>query len=210
MRSAEIELSSDICNDPDWMGFALCVLFSFNMHPALVRTNLASGRSEVSQFRCKMQTNSCPVRLVCYGILATSNELISLNKHAFIWVLFIPRTTHAHLWTQTDWVEFWLECTILDLSYQNFGINLVFRKNMDELTSVMVQCSAPFDSFLDSPQCFYYVWNSHPEVFVGTKSSFEDLHPQRLFISQGKTSLIAENSYDKDPYSQNHFQVRIY
>ena len=152
------------------------------------------------------------MRLVCYGILASSNELISLNKRAFIWVLFIPRTTHAHLWTQTDWVEFWLECAIPYLSYQNFGINLVFKKNMDELTSEMVQCSAPFDSFLDScsPQCFYYLWNGHPEVFVGTKSSFEDLHPQRLFVSQGETSGIAENSYDKDPYPRNHFRVKIY
>ena len=73
--------------------------------------------------------------------------------------------------------------------------------------SVMVQCSAPFDSFLDScsPQCFYYLWNGHPEVFVGTKSSFEDLHPQRLFISQGETSGIAKNSNDKDPYPHNSF-----
>ena len=193
------------------MGFALCGLFLFNMHPTVVRTNLDFKRSEVSQFRCKMSTDSCPQSLVCYGLLSTGNELVSLNQRAFIWVMFIPRTTHAYLWSQSTRVAFWLQCSIPDLSVQNFGINLVYKENVDELTCIMVQCSAPFDSFLDScsPQYFYNIWDSHPEVFVGTKSTFENLHPQRLFISQEENSGTAKYSYDEDPYPHNHFRVRI-
>ena len=208
----KVQLAPEFVNDPDWMGFAACGLFSFNRHPTAVRQSLGSIGIESLQFRCLLRTSSCYRRLVCYGLLTTDNELVTLNQRAFIWVMFIPRTTHAHLWSKNTWAEFQLESSIPDLSAQSFGISLVFRHNMEELTQLLVQFSAPFDSLLDScdPRVFYNIWENHPEVFIGTKNSYEDLHPQRLFISQEETSATAQYSYKEYLYPHNHFRVTIH
>ena len=149
-------------------------------------------------------------RLVGNGLLNINNELVTLNQRAFIWVMFIPRTTHAHFWSQSTEAKFWLESSVPDLFAESFGINLVYRHNMEELIRHL-QCSAPFDSFLDScdPRVFCNVWDNHPEFFIGTKNSYEYLHPQRLFISQEETSVTAQYSYEEDSYPHNCFRVRI-
>ena len=212
MDSMKAHLSADnFNNDPDWMGFALCGLFEFRRHPTFVRMNLGS-RAQVFQFRCLLRTNSCHERLVCHGLLTEDNELVTLNQRAFIWVLFIPRMKLAHLWSQsTRDVEFWFESSIPDLSVENIGSNLVNWKNMEEFTRMMVQCSTPFDSFPDScdQELFYKIWDDYPEVFNGTRSSYEDLHPQRLFISQEEASGTSHYSYEEDPFPHHHFRVRI-
>nr|XP_023903894.1 uncharacterized protein LOC112015694 [Quercus suber] len=207
-QSTKIPLYPKSVNDPDWMGFALCGLFSFNRHPTAVRQSLGSIGIEFFEFRCHFQTSSCYPRLVCYGLLTTDNELVTLNQRAFIWVMFIPRTTHAHLWSKSAWAEFLLDSAEPDLLVQSFGVNLVFRHNMEELTQLLVQCSAPFGSFLDScdPRVFCEIWDEYPVLFTGTKNSYEDLHPQRLFISQDETSVTAQYSYEEDSYPHNRFR----
>ncbi|XP_050253813.1 uncharacterized protein LOC126699887 isoform X2 [Quercus robur] len=207
-QSMKVPLAPEFVNDPDWMGFAACGLFSFNRHPTAVHQRLGSIGIESLQFRCLLRTSSCYRRLVCYGLLTTDNELVTLNQRAFIWVMFIPRTTHAHLWSKNTWAEFQLESSIPDLSAQSFGISPVFRHNMEELTQLLVQCSAPFDSLLDScdPRVFYNMWENYPEVFIGTKNSYEDVHPQRLFISQEETSATAQYSDEEYLYPDNHFR----
>uniref|UniRef100_A0A2N9HQ95 Uncharacterized protein n=1 Tax=Fagus sylvatica TaxID=28930 RepID=A0A2N9HQ95_FAGSY len=160
MDSLIAHLSADNCtNDPDWIGCALCGLFVFHRHPTVVRMNLGS-RVKFFQFRCLLRTNSC--HELCYGILTEENELVTLNQRAFIWVLFIPRMKLAHLWSQsTRDVAFWFESYTPDLSVEKIVIKLVNRKNMEEFTRMMVQCSAPFDSFLDScdQELFYQIWD---------------------------------------------------
>ncbi|KAF3957222.1 hypothetical protein CMV_017747 [Castanea mollissima] len=207
-QSMKIPLAPEFVNDPDWMGFALCGLFLFNRHPTAVRQSLGSRGIEMLQFRCLLRTSSCRRRLVCYGLLTTDNELVTLNQRAFIWVMFIPRTTHAHLWSQSPWVEFQLESSIPDLSALSFGIRCVYRHEMEQLTQILVQCSAPFDSFLDScdPLLFYHTWENYPEVFIGTKNSYDDLHPQRLFISQEEAGATGSYSYKEYLYPHNHFR----
>ena len=197
--------------NPDWMGFALCGLFLFNRHPTAVRQSLGSKKGVVFPFCCFFRTSSCHSRLVCNGLLNINNELVTLNQRAFIWVMFIPRTTHAHFWSQSTKAEFWLNSSVPDLSAESFGINLVYRHNMEELRQILVQCSAPFDSFLDScdPQAFCNIWDNYPELFIGRKNSYEYLHPQRLFISQEETSVTAQYSYEEDSYPHNCFRVRI-
>ncbi|KAF3953508.1 hypothetical protein CMV_021059 [Castanea mollissima] len=208
-QSVKLQLSPEVVNDPDWMGFALCGLFKFNRHPTIVQQSLGSSNIKVLQFRCLLVTSSCFRRLVCYGLLTTDNEEVSLKQRAFIWVMFIPRTTHAHLWSQSPWAEFWLESSIPDLSPESFGIRLVFRHNMEELTQELTRCSAsaPFDSLLDScdQRVFCDMWKSYPEAFNGTKNSYEDLHPQRLFISQEETGATAQYSYEY-LYPHDHFR----
>ena len=208
-QSMNIPLAPEFVNDPDWMGFALCGLFSYNKHPTAVR--ILGSISELLGFGCLLRTSSCYWRSVCRGLLTTDNELVTLDQRAFIWVMFIPRTTHAHLWSKSAWAEFQLESSIQDLSVESFGVGLVFRHNIEELTQLLVQCSAPFDSLLDScdPRVSYNIWENHPEVFIGTKNSYEDLHPQRLFISQEETSVTAQYSYEEDSYPHNCFRVRI-
>ena len=211
MQLMEIPLSPEFVNDPDWMGFALCGLFLFSMHPTAVRQSLSSKKIEMLPFCCLLRTSSSNRRLVCDGLLTTENELVTLNQRAFIWVMFIPRTTYAHLWSQSAWAEFELESKITHLLAENFGFKLVYRHNMEELTQILVQCSAPFDSFLDScnPLVFSYIWDNCPDFFIGTKDSYEYLHPQRLFISQEETSVTAQYSYE-DSYPHNRFRVRIH
>ncbi|KAF3952521.1 hypothetical protein CMV_021928 [Castanea mollissima] len=205
-QSMEIPLSLEFVNNPDWMGFALCGLFLFNRNPTAVRQSL--GSIEMFPFSCLFETNSCYSRLVCNGLLNINNELVTLNQRAFIWVMFIPRTTHAQFWSQSTEAKFWLRSSVPDLSAESFGINLVYRHNMEELSQILVQCSAPFDSFLDScePWVFCKVWDIHPEYFIGRKNSYEELHPQRLFISQEETSVTAQYSYEDGSYPHNCFR----
>ena len=207
----EIPLSPEFVNDPDWMGFALCGLFSFNINPTAVRQRVSSKKIEMLQFCCFLRTSSSNRRLVCRGLLTENNELVTLNQRSFIWVMFIPRNTHAHLWSQSAWAEFLLESATPDLFAESFGINVIYRHNMEELTQILVQCSAPFDSFLDScdPQRFCRLWDNYPELFIGRKNSYEYLHPQRLFISQEETNVTAQYSYEKDSYPHNRFRIRI-
>lgn len=210
----EMQLSLDICNDPDWMGIALCALFLFRKHPTAVRMNLDSRDSrnyEFFQFGCDMQTNSFPWRLVCPGLLTMENKLVSLDKRAFIWVLFIPRTAYADLWYQSGRIDFRFQSSYPDLVVEKYEFNVVYGQNMEELTRIMAQCSAPFDSFLDSCNTgvFYYMWLNNPKQFIGTKSSYSDLHPRGLFISQEETNGNAQYSYAEDPYPHDHFRVRI-
>ncbi|KAF3950460.1 hypothetical protein CMV_023791, partial [Castanea mollissima] len=103
---------------------------------------------------------------------------------------------------------FQLESSIPDLSALSFGIRCVYRHEMEQLTQILVQCSAPFDSFLDScdPLLFYHTWDNYPGVFIGTKNSYEDLHPQRLFISQEETGATGQYSYEEYLYPHNHFR----
>ncbi|KAL4594440.1 hypothetical protein ACB092_12G021100 [Castanea dentata] len=205
-QSMNIPLYPEFVNDPNWMGFALCGLFSYNKHPAAIRS--LGSIIEAHRFSCLLRTSSCYRRLVCCGLLTTDNELVTLAQRAFIWVMFIPCTTHAHLWSKSAWAEFQLEASIHDLLVESFGVRLVFRHNMEELAQLLVQCSAPFDSFLDScdPKLFYNVWENYPELFIGTKNSFEDLHPQRLLISQEETSATTQYSYKEYLYPHNHFR----
>ena len=211
-QSMNIPLAPEFVNDPDWMGFALCGLFSYHKHPTAVHS--LGSITESLQFGCLLRTSSCywSWSSVCCGLLTTDNELVTLDQRAFIWVMFIPCTTHAHLWSKSAWAEFQLESSIQDLSVESFGVNLVFRHNMEKLTQLLVQCSAQFDSLLDScdPGVFYNVWENYPELFIGTKNSFEDLHPQRLFISQEETSATAQYSYKEYLYPHNHFRVTIH
>uniref|UniRef100_A0A2N9HBW6 ADP-ribosyl cyclase/cyclic ADP-ribose hydrolase n=1 Tax=Fagus sylvatica TaxID=28930 RepID=A0A2N9HBW6_FAGSY len=213
MDSMKAYLSADNCdNDPDWMGCALCGLFEFHRHPTVVRMNLGS-EVEVFQFRCLLRTNSCHRRLVCYGLLTGDNKLVTLNQRAFIWVLFIPRMKLAHLWSQsTRDVAFWFESSIPDLSVEKIGIKPKPEKHKPEkhgrVHAYDGTMPAPFDSFLHScdQEVFYQIWDDYPEVFNGTKSSYEDLHPQRLFISQEEASGTSHYSYEEDPFPHHHFR----
>jgi len=210
VQSIEIPLSPEFVNDPDWMGFALCGLFSFNMHPTAVRRSLSSRKIGMLPFSCLMRTSTCYSRLVCCGILTTNNELVTLNQRAFIWVMFIPRTTHAHLWSQSASAEFQLRNRSPDLFARSFGFSLVYRHNMEELTQILVQCSTPFDSFLGScdPQAICNIWDNYSAHFIGTKNYYEYLRPQKLFISQEETSVTAQHSFE-DSFPHNRFRVRI-
>ena len=196
------------------MGFALCGLFSFNMNPTAVRQRLSSTKNGMLlQFTCRLRTSSSNWRTVCPpGILTMENESVTLNQRSFIWVMFIPRSTHAHLWSQSAWVDFDLQSAMPHLSAHSLGINVVSRHSMKELPHILVQRSAPFDSFLDSldPQRFCRLWDNYPELFIGRKNSYEYLHPQRLFISQEETSVTAQYSYEEDSYPHNRFRVRIH
>ena len=195
------------------MGFALCGLFSFNMNPTAVRQRLSSTKNGMLlQFTCRLRTSSSNWRTVCPpGILTMENESVTLNQRSFIWVMFIPRNTLAHLWSQSPWVDFKLESARPHLSEHGLGIKVVDRHSMGELTRILVQCSAPLDSFLDSldPRDLCDTWDACPELFIGIKNSFEYLHPQRLFISQEETSVTAQFSYEEDSYPHNRFRVRI-
>nr|POE99873.1 hypothetical protein CFP56_35518 [Quercus suber] len=209
--AVEFPQPQELCNDPDLMGLALCGLFHFTSHPTAVRKNLDSRTFNPLRFKCILQTSSSPMRSVCNGLLSECNEHISLIQRSFIWVLFIPYTAHSHLWSQSTWFKFWFTSTSPDLSVESCGINIVYRQNMEELTRIMARYSitSPFDWFLDnsSDSEIFYMWDNFPEIFIEATSSSEYLHPQRLFISQGDTSVTAQYSYNEDdPFPDNQFR----
>ena len=207
----------ELCNDPNLMGLALCGLFHFTKHPTAVRKNLDSRTIDLLRFQCSLKTSSSPGRIACKGILGECNELISLIQRSFIWVLFIPYTAHSHLWSQSTWLKFSFKTYSPDLSVESCGMNIVFRKDMEELTRIMARYSitSPFDWFpgdigIHPEALLNNTWDNFPEIFIEATSSSEYLHPQRLFISQGDTSVTAQYSYhEDDPYPDNQFRVRI-
>ena len=197
------------------MGLAPCGLFHFTKHPTAVRKNIDSRASNLLRFQCFLETSSSPVRSVCKGLI--TEDKISLIQRSFIWVLFIPYTAHSHLWSQSTWFNFSFTSYSPDLSVESCGMNIVYRQNMEEFTRMMARHSitSPFDWFPGDiinidPKTVYSMWDNFPEIFIEATSSSEYLHPQRLFISQGDTSVTAQYSYhEDDPYPDNQFRVRI-
>jgi hypothetical protein len=137
-------LPPNFYNNPDWMGFAVCAVFSFHKHPTAI--NLDSRFPH--RFMCHLETNlGCMSPLFEYSI-SEDEVLISLYHRAFLWVLFIPRGKLSHHWSQVTWAEFWFLSDSPDVSALKCGVGLVGRQNMEEFNRTIVQLITLVDVYL--------------------------------------------------------------
>lgn len=199
-----IPLPKNLYDDPDWMGFAFCAAFQFHKHPTAIRTNLGSG-SHHHRFMCVLDSDiGRSAQLFDYTI-DERNVLISLRGREFIWVSFLPSVKFAPQWSQSTWARFWFQSESPDLSARKYcGVNLVYRKILEDFTRTVVQCAINFANFVREKRNSCYekdVYKMlpiyHDEEISGSHGSDQDIHHQRLPDSQAETSGGIRYSFEE-------------
>ncbi|XP_065634586.1 uncharacterized protein LOC136069716 [Quercus suber] len=186
-------LPPDLYDNPDWMGFAFCAVFSFHKHPTAVCKNLNSEFAHI--FCCHLKTNlGCMSPLLFYGI-DEDDVLISLHQRAFIWVSFMPRVIFSPHWRRCTWVEFSFLSGSPDLSPLKCAVGLLYKQNLQEFTRAVVQCVISYVDYLyviRGRSCKKAVYERLPfyrsDEFNGGDGLYEDFDRPCLPISQGETS----------------------
>nr|POE69813.1 disease resistance-like protein csa1 [Quercus suber] len=164
-RSVEISLPLNLYNNPDWMGFAFCAVFSFQKHPASVPMKLHSRFSFV--IVCHLKTNlGCMNPLLWYGI-SEEDVIISLHQREFLWVSFIPCEFLSPKWSRCNLVEFSFVSDNSDVLALKCGVDLVYREKL-EFTRTMVQCITSYDRPSTSYERFSF---NHPNQFSSSDGS---------------------------------------
>ena len=72
----------NLYNNPDWMGFALCVVLSFRDHPSDIHLKLESNIS--LNFSIFLKTILGFVGPLLSSSITEDNKLVSLYGHSFI------------------------------------------------------------------------------------------------------------------------------
>ena len=140
-------LPPDFYDNPDWMGFAFCVVFEFHKHPTAVRDNLDKGSSH-HLICCQLKTNLGLMTPPLHYLVREKDVLISLCRRAFIWVWFIPRGILSPQWSRCTWVEFFFVSDSPDVSPQDCGVYLLYQHNLQQFTCAMVQCLTSYLDYL--------------------------------------------------------------
>ncbi|XP_050282604.1 uncharacterized protein LOC126723302 isoform X6 [Quercus robur] len=160
--SVTIQLPLNLYDNPEWMGFAFCAVFSFQKHPISVHMK-DSGFSFI--IVCHLKTNlGCMNPL--YGI-SEEDVIISLHQRAFLWVSFIPSGFLSPKWSRCTSVEFSFVSDNSDVSALKCGVDLVYRQKL-EFTRIMVQCITSHDGPFTSYERFPFY---HPDQFSGSDGS---------------------------------------
>ena len=128
------------------MGFALCVVFSFPNHPTDIRLKAKSNNSH--KFSMGLKTKLGVMRPFLHSSIGEDNELISLYRHAFIWLSFIPCGLLSHQWSHCTWVEF-LSQHSPHLMALKCGVNLVYQHSIKEFTHTMMECITSYGGYYD-------------------------------------------------------------
>ncbi|XP_030962619.1 uncharacterized protein LOC115983903 isoform X3 [Quercus lobata] len=207
--SVRIELPPNSYDNPDWMGFAFCAVFSFHKHPTAVCNNLNSEFTHI--FSCHSKTNlGCMSPLFFYGI-HEDDVLISLHQRAFIWVSFLPRGILLPEWRQCTWVEFSFLSGSPDVSPLKCAVDLLYKQNLQEFTRTMVQCVISYVDYLSviRGSCKKAVYKRLPfypsDEFNGGDGLYEDLDRPCLPISQGETSGTSSQYSYENSHSWEQF-----
>ena len=214
-----IGLPPNSYENPDWIGFAFCAVFSFHKHPTAVWKNLNSEFAHI--FSCHLKTNlRCMCPLLYYGI-DEDDVLISLHQRAFIWVSFMPRVILSPHWRRCTWVEFSFLSGSPDVSPLKCAVDLLYKQNLQEFTSTMVQCVTSYVDYLydiRGRSCKKAVYERLPfyrsDEFNGGDGLYEDLDRPCLPISQGETSGTSsqysyENSHSWEQFYKTGASVKI-
>ncbi|XP_050281499.1 TMV resistance protein N-like [Quercus robur] len=212
--SVRMWLPPDLYDNPDWMGFAFCAVFSFHKHPTSVWKNLNSEFAHI--FSCHLKTNlGCMSPLLYYGI-DEDDVLISLHQRAFIWVSFMPRVILSPHWRQCTWVEFSFLSGSPDVSPLKCAVDLLYKQNLQEFTCTMVQCVISYVDYLYviRGSCKKAVYERLPfygsDEFSGSDSLYEDLDCPYLPVSQGETSgTSSQYSYEDSLFYKTGALVKI-
>jgi hypothetical protein len=76
-------LPPNLYYNPDWMGFAMCAVFSFHKHPSAI--NLDSGF--LHPFKCHVATDLGCVRPFFESSISEAH--VGNDQRSIIWVLFV-------------------------------------------------------------------------------------------------------------------------
>ena len=140
-----ISLPPDFYDNPDWMGFAFCVVSHFTSIQLLfgiiwIKDHLIC---------CQMKTNLGLMTPPLHYLIREEDVLISLCRRAFIWVSFIPRGILSPQWSRCTWVEFFFVSDSPDVSPQDCGVNLLYQHNLQQfIDCAMIQCLTSYLDYL--------------------------------------------------------------
>ena len=160
--SVTIQLPLNLYDNPEWMGFAFCAVFSFQKHP----TSVPKKGSEFSFIIvCHLKTD-----LGCMNPLYSISErdvILSSHQRGFLWLSFIPSCTLSREWRGCTSVEFSFVSDSSAVLALKCGVDLVYRQKL-EFTLRMVQCITSYDSPSTSYERFRFY---HRDQFSGSDGS---------------------------------------
>jgi hypothetical protein len=149
-NSVTIEIPQKLFNDRNWMGFVMCAVFPFHKHETAVRNNLESGIPH--RVICQLQTDIAGMSPISTPYSISEDEvLISLCKHAFLWVSFTPSGNWmgSDYWNQMSWAKFSFLSDSPDVSSAvKCGVRLVYRDNLNEFTRTIVQLLTSYVDYM--------------------------------------------------------------
>uniref|UniRef100_A0A7N2LDH0 C-JID domain-containing protein n=1 Tax=Quercus lobata TaxID=97700 RepID=A0A7N2LDH0_QUELO len=134
----KIFLPSNLYNKPDWIGLAICAIFSSHKNPTA-----ASGFSHM--VICQLKTNlGCMNPLLYYGIREV-HVLTSLHQQEFLWESIISHWLLSPEWSECTWVEFSFVSDSSDVSVLKCAVDLVYGDNLENFTLTMAPCITSYN-----------------------------------------------------------------
>ncbi|XP_024165351.2 uncharacterized protein LOC112172298 isoform X2 [Rosa chinensis] len=134
-----------VCDNENWMGFAVCATFSVHEHPSAVLDNLATRTFNVmchlaaSDGRC---LSPAPVFTI------TKEKFKWLHLRGFMWLTYIPRTYLAEFREVRDAeARIYNDCPGLMMT--RWSIRSLFKQDVKEFNKAIVQCWTSFFDNLD-------------------------------------------------------------
>ncbi|XP_042961209.1 uncharacterized protein LOC122295976 isoform X3 [Carya illinoinensis] len=135
--SVAFRLPQNLNKNYDWIGIALCVVFTINKNnEPLIHDNPAG--SEISYtLLCHLTRNTSLEMLISHGITTRS------GNNSFIWLLYIPRdASFSESLNECDHIHALFYSSSPDLIGQKCGHKFVYLDNMAELVGTIAQCAA--------------------------------------------------------------------
>ncbi|KAG2666088.1 hypothetical protein I3760_15G039000 [Carya illinoinensis] len=135
--SVAFHLPLNLNNNSDWIGIALCVVFTINKNnEPLIRDNPA-GSKICHTLLCHLTSNTGLEMLISHGITIRS------GNNSFSWLSYIPReASFSESLNECDHIHALFYSNSQDLIGNKCGHKLVDLDNMAELVGTIAQCAA--------------------------------------------------------------------
>ena len=99
-----ISLLSNLYNRPEWIGFAISSVFSFQKNLTTASMKQGSGFSHM--VICHLRTNLGCMNPLLYYRIREEDVLTSIYQREFRWESIIQRRLLSPEWSKCTWVEF--------------------------------------------------------------------------------------------------------
>ncbi|KAG6620988.1 hypothetical protein I3842_Q046300 [Carya illinoinensis] len=130
-------LPQNLNKNSDWIGIALCVVFTINKNNEPLIHDNPAGSEICYTLLCHLTSNTGLEMLISHGITTRS------GNNSFIWLSYIPReASFSESLNKCDHIHALFYSSSRDLIGQKCGHNFVYLDNMAELVGTIAQCAA--------------------------------------------------------------------
>ncbi|KAH7514278.1 hypothetical protein FEM48_Zijuj11G0071700 [Ziziphus jujuba var. spinosa] len=144
-RSMKIKVPSNLNDDENWRGIAVCVSFSIHEHPTIM---LDYKSLEFSfQLKCDLKTEEH-----CFPpakFLTNKFKFTWLCIRRFIWLTYIPSNVFAGHLNKKNYLKIVIFNNCPDVVARHLGARFLYQQDVEELKQSIAKCSTSFFDNLD-------------------------------------------------------------